>query len=116
MCQYSDPITNINVEIGEIKKSGGKDAMIKGCRQLMLRLAVLSFAVQALFKNPRCNMTGILFVTKNGHEVSSPEWDGVKFPDFPESNFYKNIMSVTVGSKYRKIFTIHNSFSPCVRW
>ena len=86
MCQYLDPITNINIEIGEIKKSGGREAMFKGYWQLILCLAVLSFAVQALFKNLRCNMTGFLFVAKNRYEVSL-KWDGVKFPNFPESSF-----------------------------
>ena len=81
-------ISDITIELGEIKLSSGGKAVKKSFRQLLLRLAVLSFVVEAMNKDEnitKCTLIGKIFVPR-GSEISiQPGWEnGIRFSSSAE--------------------------------
>ncbi|CAB4484042.1 unnamed protein product [Rhizophagus irregularis] len=93
-------ISDVTIELGEIKLSSGNKAIKKAYRQLLLRLAVLSFVVEAMNKDEKnkdeknkdeknvkvkCRLIGKIFVPKISEISIQPRWaDGIKFSSFAE--------------------------------
>ena len=77
---------NVSIEIGEIKLTIKN--LLHGYRQLLIRLAVLGFAIEAMnskgdeVADYRCDLIGILYVLKVPSVINIPsEWEnGIKFP------------------------------------
>ncbi|GBB92820.1 hypothetical protein RclHR1_20600005 [Rhizophagus clarus] len=92
-------ITDVTIELGEIKLSSGSKAIKKTYRQLLLRLAVLGFVVKAMNingVNDKCNLVGKIFVPRTSEVRIQPSWeDGITFPD--SANCHIDI--ITIGEK-----------------
>ena len=89
----------MTVEFGEIKLSGGSKAIKKAYRQLLLRLAVLGFVIEAITMgdNFKCNLIGKIFVPRTSEiEIQSSWKDGITFPS--STNCHVDI--VVIGEKY----------------
>ncbi|GBB99791.1 hypothetical protein RclHR1_36300001, partial [Rhizophagus clarus] len=92
-------ITDVTIELGEIKLSSGSKAIKKAYRQLLLQLAVLGFVVKAMNingVNDKCNLVGKIFVPRTSEVKIQPSWeDGITFPD--SANCHVDI--ITIGEK-----------------
>ncbi|POG75566.1 hypothetical protein GLOIN_2v1475278 [Rhizophagus irregularis DAOM 181602=DAOM 197198] len=100
-------ISDVTIELGEIKLSSGNKAIKKAYRQLLLRLAVLSFVVEAMNKDEKnkdeknvkvkCRLIGKIFVPKISEISIQPRWaDGIKFSSFAE--YHVDI--IKIGEKH----------------
>lgn len=77
----------VSIEIGEIKLTVKN--LRHGYRQLLIRLAILGFTIEALnskgneVADYRCDLVGILYVPKVPSNLDIPkEWEhGIKFPE-----------------------------------
>ncbi|CAG8646077.1 15848_t:CDS:2, partial [Funneliformis mosseae] len=78
-------IANITVELGEIKSSNVSKAIKKGYRQLLLRLAVISYVIEACSDEkemPKFNLSGKVYVPKTDSNLKIPSeiWnEGINF-------------------------------------
>ena len=93
-------ISDITIELGEIKLSGGVKAVKKAYRQLLLQLAVLSFIVEAMKKDEEdyanCRLIGKIFVPRVLEVTIQPEWEaGIRFSSSVEYRIY----IVKIGEK-----------------
>jgi hypothetical protein len=93
-------IANIAVELGEIKSSNVTKTIKKGFRQLLLRLAVLSYVIEACSDNkelPKFNLFGKIYVPKTEPNFKIPEeWkEGVSF----SSSAQCHIDIIKIGEK-----------------
>ena len=91
-------IANITVELGEIKSSNTSTAIKKGYRQLLLRLAVLSYVIEACSNDSfNFNLFGKIYVPKTDPNFQiPPEWKkGITFSN--SANYYVDV--ITIGEK-----------------
>lgn len=93
-------ITNIAVELGEIKSSNANEIIKKGYRQLLLRLAVLSYVIEACSgkdEPPNFNLFGKIYVPTTHPNFKIPEeWkEGINFSS--SAKFHVDI--ITMGEK-----------------
>ena len=90
-------MSDMTVELGEIKLSSGSKAIKKAYRQLLLRLAVLGFVIEAMGDDFKCNLIGKIFVPRTSEiEIQSSWKDGITFPS--STNCHVDI--VAIGEKY----------------
>lgn len=78
-------ITNIAVELGEIKSSNANEIIKKGYHQLLLRLAVFGYVIDACFgrdETPKFNLFGKIYMPTIHPNFKIPEkWkEGINFP------------------------------------
>ncbi len=93
-------ITNIAVELGEIKSSNVSEIIKKGYRQLLLKLAVLSYVIEACSgesESPKFNLFGKIYVPTTHPNFKIPEeWkEGINF----SSSAKCHVDVITIGEK-----------------
>ena len=91
-------MSDMTVELGEIKLSSGSKAIKKAYRQLLLQLAVLGFVIKAMNdKDFKCNLIGKIFVPRTSEVRIQSSWkDGITFPS--SANCHVDI--VAIGEKH----------------